>query len=155
MKCFQITITGKVTHKGFRFGAMQMAYKLGIKGFVQYKKKNCILIEAEGKEQKLKKFIEWCEKGPNWARVDDIQSKEVTLKGYPSFIILHKKHPRSDTDKNIDNSFKRPHQETTHETDSENQEKNGSENNGEPFQRKKEISLLESFKSLFIRQKEN
>jgi acylphosphatase len=97
MKCFQITVFGKVTHKGFRFGAMQMAYKLGISGFVQYKKHDCILIEAEGKKKKLKKFIEWCRSGPIWAKVEDINVKEIEIKGHKSFNILHVKHQKSES----------------------------------------------------------
>ena len=96
MKCFQITIFGKVTHKGFRFGAMQMAYKLDISGFVQYKRRDCILIEAEGKKKKLKKFIEWCKSGPIWARVEDINVKEIEVKGHTAFNILHEKRHKSE-----------------------------------------------------------
>jgi len=91
MKCYQVTISGKVTHKGFRFGAMQMAYKLGITGFVQYRKRDTLLIEAEGKEMKLKKFIDWCNSGPVWAKVAEIKVNEVAVKGYSSFNILHDK----------------------------------------------------------------
>jgi acylphosphatase len=91
MKCYQVTISGKVTHKGFRFGAMQTAYKLGITGFVQYRSRDTLLIEAEGKEMKLKKFIDWCTSGPVWAKVAEIKVNEVAVKGYSSFNILHDK----------------------------------------------------------------
>ena len=97
MKCYQITILGNITRKGFRFSAMQMAYKLSIKGFVKYKEFGCIVVEAEGKKKKLQQFVEWCKQGPIWAKVDDISVNEIELKGYTSFNILHEKHHKFET----------------------------------------------------------
>ena len=102
MKCYQITISGAVTNKGFRFSAMQMAYKLGINGFVQYRTHSSILIEAEGKKKKLQKFIDWCKHGPIGAKVDEINVEEIDVKGYTSFNIIHERYKKDEPAEPID-----------------------------------------------------
>jgi len=98
MKCYKITISGDVIRKGFRFTAMQMAYKQGINGFVKYKDKDLgsVIIEAEGKDESVENFIEWCRKGPTWAKVSTVSTEEVEIKGYHSFDILHLKYRKSE-----------------------------------------------------------
>ncbi len=87
MKHCALSITGKVQRIGFRFSAMQVAYKYNIKGFVKNENSH-VYIEAEGEEDTLNEFISWCRKGPLGSRVDNVDLKEGTLKHYKSFDIL-------------------------------------------------------------------
>ena len=80
-------IDGEVQQKGFRFTAMQMAYKFGIRGFVQNRKKHSLYIEAEGEDENLDQFISWCRKGPIGAKVENIEIQEGEFQNYQSFDI--------------------------------------------------------------------
>ena len=98
MKNYQISIFGDVTRKGFRFSAMQKAYKLNIRGLIQNQKKGMVIIEAEGEENKLIEFLDWCKVGPMWARVENLTWEEAEVKGYESFDIIHSKYQKVKTE---------------------------------------------------------
>jgi acylphosphatase len=87
MKCAYIHIYGQVQHKGFRFVAMQVAYQRGIRGFIQNKRDGSLYIEAEGEEEQLNGFLEWCKKGPMGAKVENVTIEEGEFKNYTSFDI--------------------------------------------------------------------
>lgn len=87
IKHYSLTISGRVQQVGFRFFAMQMAYKNHINGFVR-NQKGGVFIEAEGEEEELKRFMEWCHRGPESARVDNVVIKEGDVRNYSSFDIL-------------------------------------------------------------------
>ncbi len=88
MKHLRIKVTGKVTGVGFRFYAMQAAYRYQIKGTVRNMPDKSVVIEAEGEEQDLEAFLVWCRRGPVGARVDLVQTSEGTPKSYASFEIV-------------------------------------------------------------------
>lgn len=83
-----IKVTGKVTGVGFRFYAMQAAYRYEIKGTVKNMPDKSLVIEAEGEEQNLENFLNWCRRGPVGARVELVQTANGPLKNYSSFEIL-------------------------------------------------------------------
>jgi len=76
MKKVSISVYGRVQRIGFRFSAMEAAYRLGVKGFVENHQDGSVYIEAEGEEEQLNKFMDWCWKGPVGARVEKVESKE-------------------------------------------------------------------------------
>jgi len=82
-----LIISGKVQHVGFRFMTMQAAYKFGVFGYVKNKTNGSIYIEAEGEEEKLNKFIEWCKVGPVGAEIAEVDISEGEIKNYTSFDI--------------------------------------------------------------------
>ena len=75
-----ILVTGKVQKIGFRFTSMQEAVRIGVFGFVMNVGHDKVYIEAEGEEQKIEKFTEWCKKGPTWARIDQISIEKEEMK---------------------------------------------------------------------------
>jgi acylphosphatase len=87
MKSVVIRVYGKVHHKGFRFSAMQVAYQRGIRGFIKNEKDHSLYIEAEGEDSQLDGFIDWCRRGPVWAKVDEIEIVDSEFKNYTSFDI--------------------------------------------------------------------
>ena len=86
-KCVHIRVYGHVQHKGFRFSAMQVAYQRGIRGFIQNRKDGSLYIVAEGEEDQLTGFIDWCRTGPVWAKVEDITVEDVEIENFTSFDI--------------------------------------------------------------------
>jgi len=85
-----ILVTGKVQRIGFRFTSMQTAVKLGVNGFVMNVDQDKVYIEAEGDENKVEEFINWCKKGPTWANVKQISVEKGVVKSFTSFEILPK-----------------------------------------------------------------
>ena len=86
-KCVHLYIYGQVQHKGFRFTAMQVAYQRGIRGFIQNRKDGSLYLVAEGEEDKLTGFIEWCRIGPIWAKVEDVTIEDGEVENFTSFDI--------------------------------------------------------------------
>jgi acylphosphatase len=78
-KGYTIRVSGKVQNVGFRFYTARTAKEFNISGFVKNEPDGSVYIEAEGEEDMLEAFIHWCQKGPEWARVDkfDIQEQPV------------------------------------------------------------------------------
>ena len=86
-KFVKLIIRGKVHGVGFRFSCMEAAYQFGVTGFVRNKSDGTIYVEAEGPEENLNPFIEWCHKGPTWAKVTKVEVESGDLKNFKSFEI--------------------------------------------------------------------
>ncbi len=56
---YQIILKGNFQQSGFRFHAFQAAHDCSISGQVTERNGN-IIIEAEGDEKDLEKFLRWC-----------------------------------------------------------------------------------------------
>ena len=97
MKCFQIKISGEIQGEGLRFKAMHLAYKHQIKGFAKYSSATEIVVEAEGEDENLEKFIQCFRDGSLSDQVAGINIKESDVKGYQSFEIQHTIAVNSDT----------------------------------------------------------
>ena len=76
-KAVIIKVYGKVQGVGFRFYTNKKAVELGISGYVQNKTDGSVYIEAEGDETNLLTFIDWCNIGPQWARVTNVETQFV------------------------------------------------------------------------------
>jgi acylphosphatase len=66
---------------------MQKAYEFGIRGYIQNRKEGSLYIEAEGEEEQLDKFIEWCKKGPMGSKVEEVTTEEGEIRNFTSFDI--------------------------------------------------------------------
>lgn len=87
MKHYEIRVTGKVQGVFFRASARDVAQSLGLRGRVRNEPDGSVYIEAEGEEQHLLEFTEWCKQGPPRARVSDVQVREGTLRNLQGFHI--------------------------------------------------------------------
>lgn len=87
MKQFNITIEGKVQGVYFRQSCKQMAELLSVKGFVRNEPNGNVYTEAEGDEDLLVKFIQWCHHGPERAEVKHVSVSEGEVKNFQSFEI--------------------------------------------------------------------
>ncbi len=86
MKHLDIKIYGYVQGVFFRFSAQEKAQILGINGFVRNESDGTVYIEAEGKEDDLKQFLNWCSKGPSGARVEKVESEfSSKIKNFTDF----------------------------------------------------------------------
>ncbi len=86
-KHLNLIISGKVQHIGFRFMAMQAAYKYGVFGYARNKRNGNVYIEAEGEEENMENFVEWCKVGPIGAAIKELEIEEAEMKDFTSFDI--------------------------------------------------------------------
>lgn len=82
-----IKITGKVQGVFFRASAKDVADQLSVKGFAQNKPDGSVYIEAEGDDETLNQFVEWCKKGPIRANVTQVDVHEAELVNFGNFQI--------------------------------------------------------------------
>jgi acylphosphatase len=71
----------------YRVTAEEKAAELGLNGFVNNVADGSVYIEAEGDETQLKKFVEWCKKGPKNSQVTDVKVEEDSLQNYSGFVV--------------------------------------------------------------------
>lgn len=84
---YNITIQGKVQGVSYRVHALQMAELLGLKGRVRNLPNGDVLAEAEGDEEMLVRFIQWCHQGSPQAVVTYVSVEAGPLQHYTEFRI--------------------------------------------------------------------
>jgi acylphosphatase len=72
MKRLRIRVFGDVQGVFFRHYAMDMANKLGVKGWIRNDPDGSVFIVAEGEESAVDKFAEWAKNGSPMATVDTV-----------------------------------------------------------------------------------
>ncbi|MFZ1679053.1 MAG: acylphosphatase [Saprospiraceae bacterium] len=68
----KIHITGKVQGVWFRASAKDEALSLGLKGKVWNNEDQSVGAIAQGPDDKISVFIEWCKNGPPLAKVENV-----------------------------------------------------------------------------------
>jgi acylphosphatase len=71
-----IRISGKVQGVWFRSTAKTKAEALGIRGYVRNMHDGSVFILASGEPQSIRLFIAWCWKGPELARVANVNVED-------------------------------------------------------------------------------
>lgn len=88
MQChYNIEVEGKVQGVYYRATAMQVAGILGITGYAQNLPDGKVKIEAEGDEDMLVRFIQWCHHGPEGADVKHVSVTDGPIQSFQSFEI--------------------------------------------------------------------
>lgn len=73
MKKVHLIISGEVQEVLYRSNSVEKAQILGLKGWVKNTSGGKVEIIAEGEKENLEKFIEWCRKGPSFAKVSGVK----------------------------------------------------------------------------------
>jgi acylphosphatase len=84
-KHYDITIRGKVQGVWYRASAQEAARRLGLVGFVRNLPDGSVYAEAEGQEAALDSYVNWCRRGPELARVDEVHVAEGPVQGFAGF----------------------------------------------------------------------
>lgn len=69
----KLHVTGKVQQVGFRWFTVQWAQDFGLSGYAKNLEDGTVLIEAEGKKNKIESLITEVESGPRGSQVDKVQ----------------------------------------------------------------------------------
>ena len=83
----RIKITGKVQGVYYRASMKKEADRLGVKGFVKNEEDRTVIAEIESDPLTLKLMVNWCQKGSEQARVNNVFVEEVAVQDYASFEI--------------------------------------------------------------------
>lgn len=86
-KHVNLKISGKVQRVWFWVHAKRKADRLDITGFARSEPDGAVYIEAEGAEQQLQEFIEWCQHGSELAEVSKVETEEGGLQNYNDFMM--------------------------------------------------------------------
>lgn len=73
MKRIQAYISGRVQGVGFRASTRRIANRLSVKGWVKNLADGRVEVVAEGKKDKIERFINFLHEGPSMARVENVQ----------------------------------------------------------------------------------
>lgn len=84
---YNIEVEGKVQGVYYRATAMQVAGILGITGYAQNLPDGKVKIEAEGDEDMLVRFIQWCHHGPEGADVKHVSVTDGPIQSFKVFEI--------------------------------------------------------------------
>jgi acylphosphatase len=88
MKHYNIRVHGRVQGVFYRANTVRKATELGLTGWVKNEPDGSVLISAEGIPQSLDRLIEWCEHGPEYARVTRVDYYESKLMNFDTFTII-------------------------------------------------------------------
>lgn len=89
MKHIDIIVRGKVQGVFFRASAKKEAEALGLTGHAKNMDDGTVFIEVEGEEGALRRFSDWCRRGPAHAKVTDVTAKEShQVKNLRDFLTL-------------------------------------------------------------------
>ena len=89
-KHIDIKITGKVQGVSFRATTKAVADQMGIRGMVRSEKDGSLYLEAEGDDTLLEVFVEWCNEGPDRAKIENVEVTLGEVKNYQNFEIIKK-----------------------------------------------------------------
>lgn len=89
-KHINIKITGKVQGVSFRATTKAVADQMGIRGMIRNEKDGTLYMEAEGDDTLLEVFVEWCNEGPDRAKIEHVEVTSGALKNYQNFEIIKK-----------------------------------------------------------------
>jgi len=88
MPTIHLQISGKVQGVYFRASAKEAAEQLGLTGWVKNSANGDVESVANGSEEKLAKFVEWCKMGPPGAKVENVVVKNIEEAAFRDFAII-------------------------------------------------------------------
>jgi acylphosphatase len=72
MRSVRLCITGRVQGVGYRAWALQMASRLGLRGWVRNRSDGSVEALVIGEDDAVARIVEACREGPFGARVSDV-----------------------------------------------------------------------------------
>ncbi|WPU93516.1 acylphosphatase [Mucilaginibacter sabulilitoris] len=88
IKHLDIIVRGKVQGVFYRKSTKAVADQLGVRGFVKNESNGDVFIAAEADDTTLEMFMDWCNEGPDDAKVTSVETHEGELKNYRNFEVV-------------------------------------------------------------------
>ena len=86
---YNIKVKGKVQGVFYRASTKDKAMELGVRGFVKNMPDGSVYLEAEGETEALEQLVEWCQKGPDKAIVEEVSREEGEIKNFEGFKVKY------------------------------------------------------------------
>ncbi|MEA5534212.1 acylphosphatase [Crocosphaera sp. XPORK-15E] len=80
-----VLINGKVQGVGYRYGTVQEARKLGIRGWVRNLADGRVEAVFVGDKPIIEQMVQWCHQGPRHAQVTDVDVKPLEPQLFQGF----------------------------------------------------------------------
>ena len=80
-------VRGQVQGVGFRDATLRRARRLGAMGWVRNGEDGSVLVHAEGRERRSRRWWRSCATGPRAAHVADVEVERVKVEGHEQFAI--------------------------------------------------------------------
>jgi len=85
----EVTIVGRVQGVWFRQSTCDVAKKNSLTGWCRNNPDKSVSAVFEGEQRDVETVLEWCQRGPRLARVDNIEVKKSTPTGeFSDFVII-------------------------------------------------------------------
>ncbi len=89
-KRIHVYVSGRVQGVYYRQNALKVAADLGVYGWTKNLNDGRVELLIEGDKDAVETMVEWCKKGPMFARVSQLQCLEEEYKGeYDNFSVKH------------------------------------------------------------------
>ncbi len=88
MQTTRLLIKGKVQGVFYRVAAKDVAYDIGITGWVRNTDTGDVEVLVSGTAAQIEKFINWCRKGPKKAVVTEVVIAEENKETFIGFLII-------------------------------------------------------------------
>jgi len=83
----EVTVHGMVQGVFFRVETRDRARSLGLSGWVTNAHDGTVRAAFEGDEERVRSMVDWCERGPRGAQVDDVEVTWTEPEGEAGFAI--------------------------------------------------------------------
>lgn len=80
-------VAGRVQGVGFRFATQRRAVELGLAGWVRNLADGSVEVQAEGESAALDELASWLQRGPSFARVDELTDEPCPRGDHAAFEI--------------------------------------------------------------------
>lgn len=85
----ELRIYGYVQGVGFRYAAKEKAGGLGITGWMQNLGDGTVKARICGSDDAVNTFLDWCKRGPEFAKVERVETSEVSSCDTENFSIRY------------------------------------------------------------------
>lgn len=83
----RVVVRGRVQGVGYRASCARRARQLGVGGFVRNRSDGSVEAAFEGDEQAVTALVDWCQYGPPWAEVHDVETFDEVPAGERAFTV--------------------------------------------------------------------
>ncbi len=81
-----VVVTGRVQGVFFRASMRDRAERLGVAGWVSNEPDGSVRAHLEGPAEAVDELVDWCARGSDGARVEDVRREDGELTGARSFV---------------------------------------------------------------------
>jgi acylphosphatase len=82
---YNILVKGRVQGVNYRATVQAKAHEFNLTGFVRNLNNGNVYIEAEGEQDNLSSFMDWCYIGSPRSKVTEVNSTEADVKNFRTF----------------------------------------------------------------------